>query len=174
MNEGAVAKNFFNVFDLTSNQIFAFGVFVIVVGAFLAYLSKKGLFSFQGKGLQFGRGQDLERTIIRRQLEYVDAAVEEAFTEIEHTDTWEEWKSRFVAEKVKDCLQRTISFNHISNEKSYVSVKKLEVWAAIQSIGMTHQYYKSQEFKDLVYKWVEDTLEDLLSIRKHYETAKFD
>lgn len=169
MNEGVVAKNFFNVFDLTSNQIFAFGVFVIVVGAFLAYLSKKGLFSFKAKGLQFGRGQDLERLILRQQLQYIDAAVEEAMTEIVKKDTWNNWKSKYTAEVVKDCLQRMVSFNHLSMDRSYVLVKQLEVWACIQKNDMVDPYYSSDEFKQLIYRWTEDCIKDLLDIRKYYE-----
>lgn len=157
-----------NLATLTVAQIGAYTIAILLILGFAAFLVKKGIFKFNGKGLAVG-GQELERRIIRRQLEYVDASVEEAFAEIEHTETWNEWKSRFVAEKVKDTLQRTISFNHICTEKTYVNVKKLEIWASIQSVGMSHPYYKSQEFKDLVYRWVEETIGDLLEIRKHYE-----
>lgn len=169
MNEGVVAKNFFNVFDLTSNQIFAFGVFVIVVGAFLAYLSKKGLFSFQGKGLQFGRGQDLERLILRQQLLYIDAAVEEAMTEIVKKETWNSWKAKYTAELVKDCIQNRCSVNHLSMDRSFILVMQLQVWSAIQKNEMVDPYYSSDEFKQLIYRWAEGCIKDLLDIRKYYE-----
>lgn len=133
----------------------------------LARLSKKGIFQFQGKGLKIGYWQDLERTIIRQQLQYVNAAIEETFSEIKKTKTWNEWKSRYVAERVKDIFQECVIYNHIGKGRTYIQVKCKAVWAGIQEIGMEDEYYRSNEFKSLIYNFVEKTIEDLVSIREY-------
>lgn len=154
--------------NLQTQQIFAFGIVAAVLILLIAHYSRKGLFSFKGKG--FSVGQDTERLILRQQLQYVDAAVEEAMTEIEKKDTWNNWKAKYTSELVKDCLQKMVSFNHLSMDKSYVLVKQLEVWACIQKNEMVDPYYSSEEFKQIIYRWVEDAIKDLLDIRKFYES----
>jgi len=157
-----------NLVNLQTQQIFAFGVVAVVLILLIAHYSKKGLFSFKGKG--FSVGQDTERLIIRQQMQYIAAAVDEAMTEIERTDTWNVWKAKYTAERVVDVLQRAVSFNHISCDKSYVLVKKLEVWSEIQKSDLIDPYYSSDEFKQLVYNWVEEAIRDLVDIRKFYES----
>lgn len=143
------------------------GVFLLI--CLVGYLSKKGLLSFSGKGLSVGgKWQTLERTIIRQQMQYVAAAIEECFSETKREKTWNEWKSRYVAERVKDVLEEAISYNHISSNASYIKVKQKSVWAAIQENSMESPYYKSEEFKSLIYNWVEKTLTDLIAIREFY------
>lgn len=134
----------------------------------LGKLSKKGLFSFQGKGVKIGGfWQDLERRIIRQQLQYVTASIEEFFSEIERKSTWNEWKAKYTAEKVKDVFESAISFNHISKDHVYTSVKCKEVWSQIQTIGMDDPYYRSTEFKSLIYSFVEKTIADMVDIREY-------
>ena len=62
-----------------------------------------------------------------------------------------------------------VSFNHLSMDRSYVLVKQLEVWACVQKNEMVDPYYSSDEFKQLIYRWTEDCIKDLLDIRKFYE-----
>ena len=134
----------------------------------LGKLSKSGILSFNGKGLKIGKWQDLERTIIRQQVQFVAAASEECFSELKRTKSWDEWKALYIAERVKDVFQEMIVYNHISRDCSYVLVKKKSVWAAIQENNMQDPYYRSEEFKNLIYNWVEKTIDDLVSIREFY------
>lgn len=145
---------------------------IIVIGVialFVILLIRTGYITFKGKGFNIGKVRDLERIIIRRQLEYVDAAVEEMLTETPKKPTWDEWKSKYNAERVKDILQQAITLNHISTDRSYVSVKQLAVWSELQKSNMKDAYYRSDEFKQLVYRWVEDVIKCLLEIREYNE-----
>lgn len=151
----------------SSNAVLVIGGLVVLV-LVIAFLSKKGLVSLNLKGIKVG-SQDTERTIIRQQLSYVDAAVVEILSEIPRKSSWNEWKSRCTAADVKDILQTTIAYNHISDNRSYVLVKEKAIWSAIQKNDMEDEYYKSEEFKQLVYNWVEGVILDLLDIRKFYE-----
>lgn len=153
----------------SSNAILVIGGLILLI-LVVAFLSKKGLVSLNIKGIKVG-SQDIERTIIRQQLAYVDAAVIEMLSEIPKKATWNEWKSKCTAADVKDILQTTIAYNHISNNRSYVLVKKKAIWSAIQNNDMTDKYYKGEEFKQLVYNWVEKVVDDLLDIRKYYEES---
>lgn len=157
-----------NLVNLQTQQIFAFGIVAVVLILLIAHYSKKGLFSFKGKG--FNVGQDTERLIIRQQMQYIAAAVDEAMAEIEKKETWNVWKAKYTAERVVDVLQRAVSFNHLSTEHAYVLVKQLEVWSEIQKSDLTDPYYCSDEFKQIVYRWVEDAIKDLVDIRKFYES----
>lgn len=154
---------------LTSSNAIVSIIGLIALVIVLAMLAKKGLVSLNIKGIKVGT-QDTERTIIRQQLAYVDAAVVEVLSEIPKKSSWNEWKSRCTAADVKDILQTTIAYNHISDNRSYVLVKEKAIWSAIQKNEMEDKYYKSEEFKQLVYNWVEKTIEDLLDIRKFYES----
>lgn len=138
--------------------------FIIIVGLLMA---SKGLISFRSKSFTIGKARDSERLIIRRQLEYVDSSVEEALTEVQRTKDWENWKAKYAAERVKDVLQSAITFNHISRDPSYVNIKQLAIWAEIQRIVEHEEYYSCDEFKVLVYNWVKQVVEDLLSIREY-------
>jgi len=140
-------------------------IFIGVIGiiALLGYMANKGLIAWNGK-LRVG-SMDLERNIVRLQLTYLEAAVEEFYQEIERKSTWNEWKSKCVAHACKDVLERAISYNHITTDDSYVLIKQKEVWSAIQSLEMEHKYYKSEEFKKIIYGWVFKVIKDLLDIR---------
>lgn len=149
-------------------------IFAGVIGLVIvvAYLANRGIVSWNGK-LKIG-SMDLERTIIRQQITYLDSAIQEYYTEVKHTKTWNEWKSKCVAHAVKDVLEKAISYNHITTESSYVLVKQKECWAAIQEFGMDDKYYTSNEFKQLIYGMVSRILEDLISIRNFYKNGGMD
>lgn len=145
---------------------------IIVIGIialFVILLIRTGYITFKGKGFNIGKVKDSERNIIRRQLEYVDAAVEEMLTEIPKQPTWNDWKSKYNAERVKDILQQAITFNHITTDRSYVLVKQLAIWSELQKSNLEDSYYRSDEFKQLIYRWVEDVIKCLLEIRVYNE-----
>ena len=152
--------------QLSIGQMITIGIVAVILILLLSKLSKKGIFSFHGKG--FNIGQDLERRIIRQQLEYVDATVEEALAEVRRDDC-DIWQMKYTAERVKDVLQNTVTLNHINSEKSYIQTKQLAVWSEILKTGIKHEYYSSDDFKQLVFNWTKETIGDLLEIRKYLE-----
>lgn len=157
---------------LSPLQIGMYLIGIVVILLLVYHLASKGGVYYKGKGLQIGAGQEKERMILRRQMEYVIASVNEAMTEIGTREGEDEWKRKFISEKVIDVLNDAISFNHVSTDRSYILLKQLCVWSEIQKTGIEIGYYKSDEFKSLVYKWVEDAIKDILEIRKFLEEQK--
>lgn len=148
-----------------NTRVIIIGVIVLLILAFLYYISKKGFFSLDLKGIKIG-ARDKERYILRQQMNYVNSSVLEMFSSVKRTKTWDNWKSKCVAADVKDVFEMVVCFNHINLNDSYIRTVQKEVWHAIQQNSMIDPYYKGSEFKQLVYDWTKDVIVDLLQIRR--------
>ena len=60
-----------------------------------------------------------------------------------------------------------ISFNHITDSEAYIQIKQALIWNIVTTITKD-PYYKSDEFKDMVFLNVREAIEQLVKIRKHY------
>lgn len=150
---------------LTSSNAVTSIVGFIVVIVLLAILSSLGLVSFKGNRLSIGIA-DKERNIVRMQLKFVNASIEEMFARIIHKDSWNEWKSKCVAGQVKDVFESAIMLNHITCDSQYVLTIQSEVWAAIQKNYMIDPYYKSEEFEKLIKDFTRYVIENIYAIRQ--------
>lgn len=150
----------------SSNAVTSIVAFIIVI-VLLAILSSLGLISFKGNKLSIGIA-DKERNIVRMQLKFVNAAIEEMFARIIHKDSWNEWKSKCVAGQVKDVFESAIMLNHITTDSTYVLTIQSEVWAAIQKNYMIDPYYKSEEFEKLIKDFTRYVVENIYAIRQHH------
>lgn len=156
------------IFTLSVQQIVSFGVVFVVLICLVAFLAKRGLLSFRGKGFEVGV-RDEERTIVRRQLEYAKASAAEIFASIPRQNTWLEWKSLYVKELVLNVIEQAVFLNKISTADTYLTVRKSEVWQTIQSQHMEDDYYRSDEFKKTVFDWLDQLFVFLLKIRNDLE-----
>lgn len=156
------------IFTLSVQQIAAFGLVVVVLICLVAFLVKKGLLSFKGSGFEVGI-RDEERTIVRRQLEYAKASASEIFASLPRKETWQDWKSLYVKELVLNVIEQAVFLNKISTDDTYTGVRKLEVWQTIQSQNMEDEYYRSDEFKKIVFDWLDQLFRFLLRIREDLE-----
>lgn len=156
------------IFTLSVPQIVSFGIVAVVLICLIAFLTKKGLFAFKGKGFEVGI-RDEERTIVRRQLEYAKASATEIFASLPRKETWQEWKSLYVKELVLNVIEQAVFLNKISTADTYLTVRKVEVWQTIQSQHMDNEYYRSDEFKKIVFDWLDSLFVFLLKIRNDLE-----
>lgn len=157
-----------NLVKITVQQIAAIGILLIVLTLLFAWLSKKGIFSFNAKGITIGTGQNLERRVILRQFEYIDASIQEQLNLLNLNDS-NKWLYICTAEKVKDVLQKAVTLNHISTDEAYIKTKQLSIWSEIAKVCPKN---KQKEFKEKVYEWVKKVFEDLLSVRQSIEKSK--
>lgn len=148
----------------SSNAVTSIVAFIIVI-VLLAILSSLGLISFKGNKLSIGIA-DKERNIVRMQLKFVNAAIEEKFNEIKRTQTWNEWKSKCIAGQVKDVFESAIMLNHITTDSQYVLTIQSEVWAAILRNEISDPYYHSEEFSKIIKDFAKYVIENLYAIRK--------
>ena len=156
---------------LTSSNAIPIIIIVVLLVVIIAILAKKGIVSFKGKGLTVGNGndeRDIERTIIRSQIQYVKSAVSDFYDDIPDFPNRDEWRLRYICEKIISVFTDIISFNHISREKIYVQMKQASIWAVIIN-NTTADIMTSDEFKDTVYAKTAEILDKLIEIREYYK-----
>ena len=148
-------------------------IFFFITLITLIILVKKGIISFKGKGLTVGNNdeRDIERTIIRSQIQYVKSAISDFYDDIPNFEGRDEWRLRYICEKIISVFTDIISFNHISKEKIYVQMKQASIWAVIIN-NTTADIMTSDEFKDVVYANVAEILDKLIEIREYYKNEE--
>ena len=139
--------------------IFVIGLVVVaIVGV------KQGWFKFKGKGITIGEDEN-ERRIIRQQIEYSEVVCNALINTFPKDLNLDYYRTKYIIEKIFDELVKTISFNHISNEEAYVSVKQEVIYNVVLS-RTEKDYFKTPEFKEFAFKWVKDVIRKLVSIRE--------
>ena len=160
---------------LTSDNFFKSVIGIGILVILLAILAKKGLVSFKGKGLIIDNGKDdereTERNIIRSQMQYVKSAVSDFYDDIPNFEGRDEWRLRFICEKIVSIFMDIISLNHISREKIYTEMKQASVWAVIIN-NTSSDIITSDDFKSVVYTKTAEILDKLVSIREYYKEEK--
>ena len=156
---------------LTSSNAIPIIIIVVLLVVIIAILAKKGIVSFKGKGLIVGNGndeRDIERTIIRSQIQYVKSAVSDFYDDIPDFPNRDEWRLKYICERIISVFTNIISFNHISREKIYTDMKQSEIWAVIIN-NTASEIMTSDEFKNVVYAKTAEILDKLISIREYYK-----
>ena len=156
---------------LTSSNAIPIIIIVVLLVVIIAILAKKGIVSFKGKGLTVGNGndeKDIERTIIRSQIQYVKSAVSDFYDDIPDFPNRDEWRLKYICERIISVFTNIISFNHISREKIYTEMKQSEIWAVIIN-NTASEIMTSDEFKNVVYAKTAEILDKLISIREYYK-----
>ena len=146
--------------------LFAAGLIICII-----IMIKKGIISFKGKGLTVGNSndeRDIERTIIRSQIQYVKSAVSDFYDDIPDFPERDEWRLKYICEKIVSVFTDIISFNHISKEKIYTEMKQASIWEVIIN-NTAASIMTSDEFKDVVYTKTAEILDKLISIREYYK-----
>ena len=148
-------------------------IFFFITLITLIILVKKGIISFKGKGLTVGNNdeRDIERTIIRSQIQYVKSAVSDFYDDIPDFPNRDEWRLKYICERIISVFTDIISFNHISKEKIYTEMKQASIWAVIIN-NTAADIMTSDEFKNVVYAKTEEILDKLISIREYYKNEK--
>ena len=156
---------------LTSSNAVPIIIIIVLLVIIIAILAKKGIVSFKGKGLTVGNGndeRDIERTIIRSQIQYVKSAVSDFYDDIPDFPNRDEWRLKYICERIISVFTNIISFNHISREKIYTEMKQSEIWAVIIN-NTASEIMTSDEFKNVVYTKTAEILDKLISIREYYK-----
>ena len=146
-------------------------IIAILLIVIIAILAKKGIFSFNAFGLKIDNGndeRDIERTIIRSQIQYVKSAVSDFYDDIPDFEGRDEWRLRYICERIISVFTDIISFNHISKEKIYTEMKQASIWAVIIN-NTASDIMTSDEFKNVVYAKTAEILDKLISIREYYK-----
>ena len=143
--------------------------FLVIIILLLAHLSNKGVFKWHTEKLTIGASEN-ERAIIRQQVEWAELEIESlAFTE--RFNNVNEWRTKFILEKLFDEVLQWIIFNHIKDSPEYISIKQEKIWNMTQTL-VVREEFRSDEFKDFIYKEVDKIIKRLIFLRRQYGTSR--
>lgn len=143
--------------------------FLVIIILLLAHLSNKGVFKWHTEKLTIGASEN-ERAIIRQQVEWAELEIESLATAeiFSHVD---EWRTKYILEKLFDEVLQWIIFNHIKDSPEYISIKQEKIWNMTQTL-VVREEFKSNEFKDFIYKEVDKVIKRLIFLRRQYGTSR--
>lgn len=143
--------------------------FLVIIILLLAHFSNKGVFKWHTEKLTIGASEN-ERAIIRQQVEWAELEIESlASAEIfSHVD---EWRTKYILEKLFDEILQWIIFNHIKDSPEYISIKQEKIWNMTQTL-VVREEFRSDEFKDFIYKEVDKIIKRLIFLRRQYGTSR--
>ena len=154
---------------LTSNNVIQLGAIILLILLVISLLTKMGLMSLRFKGLSMGNG-DKERNIIRHQIDFAESACTEFYVKLEKKEDFDEWRAKYVMEKCFDEFIYFIVYNHLSSDEIYIALRQADIWKTLQE-NITvddNPYYRSEEFRKLVYDAVEDVIKKLFKIKEFH------
>lgn len=151
---------------LTSGNFLQVVLGIAALIVLFAFLAKKGLISFKGKGLKVGNN-DTERTIIRNQIMFCKTEISDFYNKIPNFEGRDDWRLKYIMEKCLDVFVDAISLNHITIEPVYMELKCRAVWDEVLQ-NADNANILSDDFKKVVYDETKLIIEKLIEIREFY------
>lgn len=138
-------------------------IVLVVILCIGIVLVKKGILSFNGKGLSIGI-QEKERMIIQNQLEYTHTMIEGTIANL--PEGLDKTHAKYIFGRVEYVLTSAIALNHMTTNPSYIRIKQELVYNTVLK-RTTNPYFKTPEFKDYCFKFVENLIKQLITIREN-------
>ena len=143
--------------------------FLVIIILLLAHLSNKGVFKWHTEKLTIGASEN-ERAIIRQQVEWAELEIE-SLASAEMFSHVDEWRTKYILEKLFDEILQWIIFNHIKDSPEYISIKQEKIWNMTQTL-VVREEFRSDAFKDFIYKEVDKIIKRLIFLRRQYGTSR--
>ena len=143
--------------------------FLVIIILLLAHFSKKGVFKWHTERITIGASEN-ERAIIRQQVEWAELEIE-SLASMEIFSHVDEWRTKYILEKMFDEILQWIIFNHIKDSPEYISIKQEKIWNMTQTL-VVREEFRSDEFKDFIYKEVDKIIKRLIFLRRQYGTSR--
>ena len=141
-----------------------FIIFILIVAV---VLSKTGLLTIHTEAVSIG-AVSRERDVIRQQIEWARMH----FSELEHSMTkpelYDEYRGKYVAERVYDEYVDWIMFNHFSKSPAYIEIKQDKIVALVRSLTV-NDYFHTEEFEQFLREDTRKCIEKLIQIRNVYK-----
>lgn len=138
---------------------------IVLLGVLLFVLVKSKFLQVHTDHLQIGAHED-ERAIMRRQFEYTRSTLEASVRDF--PDDLDPEKTKNVIHEITNIFEDMIVFNHIKDDKEYISIKQKAVYNKVLGIT-THVFFRTDEFKTICDATVADIIQTLVRIRKTYK-----
>lgn len=145
--------------------ILTFCMFVVIVGWILA---KSGLLNVHTESVTIGAA-NAEREIIRQQVEFARLHFEALEAQLDFKDDdYDEWRGKYVAERLYDEVVDWITFNHLNMSSAYIEVKQEKIIVLLHSLTDRDEL-RTPEFEQFLRDDTRETIEKLIQIRNVYK-----
>lgn len=153
---------------LNGNNAIPVLVFAIIVFVALGILGKKGVISINKGGVRIG-SDEKELTIVRNQSQWAYLFIMSLKGKLltMESPVREDFFADYVLERVYDKVVEWITYNHISNNNSYIEIKQSELKCIVYSLPIQDEF-KTPEFEVRMNGWTKEIILNLIKIRKEY------
>lgn len=146
---------------------------IVILGILLEtlYLIKNGTINFNGHGLQVGKTRESELRIVREQLQYMEQIINGSLSKVPEKLRSGEYfyKVKYWWSKWQDSCENIIIYNHLTKDDIYIKLKQESTYNLMLSvINDEDAYWKSPEFRGLIYSTMKDLIADLVNVRETY------
>ena len=152
---------------LTGPNAFVVLCFLGFLAVVIWLLSKSGVLKINTNNFQLG-GSDIERNIIRQQLDYCLLHLQGLEANLPKPDGYNEYLGQLIVEKIYDELVNWITFNHINKSEAYISLKQERIINILRQYTIKDEF-RSEEFENMVRTEIKKIIEDLIKIREVYK-----
>ena len=139
-----------------------------IILVILGVLSKMGVLKISTPSVTLGNDGEIERNIIRQQLDYCLLHLNGLEANLPKPDDYNEYLGKLIVEKVYDEFVNWVTFNHISKAQAYVELKQERIVNLIRQYTVKEEF-RTKEFEDMVRDDVKKIIEDLIRIREVYK-----
>lgn len=109
---------------------------------------------------------ELERTIIRAQIEVAEASAEKLIKLL--PQELQNWRGKYISEKCFDEMVKAVYLNHIEDTEIYIGIKQDTIKRLVLQLSES-EFFKSAEAEQLLDKEVEKLIKRFVEIRNFYE-----
>ena len=138
---------------------------IVLVGVLLFVLVKSKFLRIHTEHIKLGAHED-ERAIMRRQLEYVRITLKSSIRSF--PIPLESEKTKNIIHELCDVFEDMIVFNHIKDDKEYISIKQSMIYNKVLSLT-DHEFFATPKFKEICDTTVEDIIKTMVRIRRTYK-----
>ena len=136
---------------------------VCLIGAFV--LIKTGFLQIHTSAIQVGAA-DMERTIIRQQLDYVHLHLEAFERGLPKPENYNEYLGKYIVEQVYDEYVNWVTQNHINKTSSYIAVKQDRIVSIVMKFTIKDEF-RTKKFENYIRDDTEKTILTLIQIREN-------
>ena len=152
---------------LTGPNAFVVLCFLGFLAIVIWLLSKSGVLKINTNTFQLG-GSDIERNIIRQQLDYCLLHLQGLEANLPKPDGYNEYLGQLIVEKIYDEFVNWVTFNHINKSEAYISLKQERIINILRQYTVKDEF-RSEEFENMIRTDTKKIIEDLIKIREVYK-----
>lgn len=145
---------------------------IVVLSLLLVILVKLKIVKINTEHVTIGATEsaELEQTIIRNQITFAHLYCESLqgkIVQMKDKLRCDGYFARWVLERVFDKIVEWITYNHITDNESYVNIKQEEICNLVYSLGVDDEF-KTEQFRTRMRNWTEEVIREIIKIRKVY------